>query len=49
MHRIVIWGFVLAFIPLSIAVVWEAVVVVRSFFNQQGRKERVSTATSREP
>jgi hypothetical protein len=48
MHRIVIWGFALAFIPLSIAVAWEAVVVVRSFFNPQGRKERVSAASSRE-
>jgi len=48
MQRLVIWGFALALVPLSIAVLSEAVIVIRSFFAQAGRKESVSATPSRE-
>lgn len=48
MHRLVVWGFTLALIPLSIAVVWEAAIVLRSFLAQSVRKESMPTARNRE-
>jgi hypothetical protein len=46
MHRLVFWGFAIALVPLSIAVVWETVVGVRALLAQTSRKERGSRAQS---
>lgn len=46
MHRLVFWGFAIALIPLSIAVVWETVVGLRAFLAHSSRKEPVSGAQS---
>ncbi len=49
MHRLVMWGFLLALIPLSLAVVWEIFVALRTFLIPPGRKEQVTPAPGREP
>jgi hypothetical protein len=48
MHRLVIWGFALALIPLSIAAVWEAIIVLRAYLIQALRKEPASSVQSPE-
>jgi hypothetical protein len=44
MHRLVIWGFVLALVPLSLAVAWEAVIMVRGLWTSTPTKESVTRA-----
>lgn len=48
MHRLVVWGFAIALVPLSIAVVVEAAIVLRGYLAQNQRKESLPTAPNRE-
>ncbi len=50
MDRIVIWGFALALIPLTLAVAWELVVLLRTtFFGQATGESAATPAGQREP
>ena len=44
MHRLVIWGFVLALIPLTLAVVWEFLGVVRALLSRPREEEPTPAA-----
>lgn len=48
MHRLVMWGFAIALVPLSIAVVCEAAIVLRGYLSQNQRKESMPTTPNRE-
>ena len=48
MHRLVMWGFAIALVPLSIAVVSEAAILLRGYLAQNQRKEPIPTGSNRE-
>ena len=47
MYRLVMWSLALAMIPLSIAGIWEVVIVTRGFFARSARKDSDSIARAR--
>jgi hypothetical protein len=50
MHRLVIWGFALALIPLTLSAVWELVVLVRATLSGTNTNESTrAPVTRREP